>query len=63
LVTARNVANNSKWFESVKLGEKSENGGIGLDSMQQRVNSPGGIFSISSNPGEGTIVKAEWGID
>ncbi len=54
------VEDNGSGFESVK---KSATGGIGLDSMQQRVESSGGIFSISSNPGEGTIVKAEWRID
>jgi signal transduction histidine kinase len=52
-----NVADNGDGFESLK---KSAIGGIGLDSMQQRVDSTGGIFSISSTPGSGTIVKAEW---
>ncbi len=56
------VDDNGKGFNSVKLGEKSENGGIGLDSMQQRVDSTGGIFSLTSTPGKGTTVKAEWGI-
>lgn len=53
------VGDNGTGFESVK---KTENGGIGLHSMQQRVESTGGIFSITSNPGKGTIVKAEWRI-
>ncbi len=56
------VNDNGKGFDSDKIGEKSENGGIGLDSMQQRVDSTGGIFSISSSPGQGTTVKAEWRI-
>jgi two-component system, NarL family, sensor kinase len=51
---------NGKGFESVK---ETKTGGIGLNSMQQRVDSTGGIFSVSSFPGKGTIVKAEWKID
>ncbi len=53
------VEDNGNGFESVK---KSASGGIGLDSMQQRVESTGGIFSITSSPGNGTSVKAEWKI-
>ncbi len=56
------VEDNGKGFDSMKLGEKNGNSGIGLDSMQQRVNSTGGIFSITSSPGQGTTVKAEWKI-
>jgi signal transduction histidine kinase len=54
------VEDNGDGFEFIK---KSTSGGIGLDSMQQRVESTGGIFSISSSPGNGTTVKAEWRID
>ena len=54
------VEDNGEGFDSEKLVKKSEKGGIGLDSMQQRVESSGGIFSISSNPGNGTLVNAEW---
>ena len=53
------VEDNGDGFEALT---KSEKGGIGLDSMQQRVDSTGGIFSISSTPGKGTVVKAEWKI-
>ncbi len=56
------VEDNGCGFESARLGERSEEGGIGLDSMQQRVDSTRGIFSISSSPGQGTTVKAEWRI-
>ncbi len=54
------VEDNGKGFESAARKESS--GGMGLVSMQQRVESAGGIFSISSKPGEGTIVRAEWNI-
>ncbi len=54
------VDDDGNGFESVKFEEKTENSGIGLDSMQQRVDSTGGIFSITSTPGQGTTVKAEW---
>ncbi len=53
------VEDNGNGFMSVK---KSTTEGIGLDSMQQRVESSGGIFSITSNPGKGTTVKGEWRI-
>jgi signal transduction histidine kinase len=54
------VEDNGTGFVSIK---KWAAGGIGLDSMQQRVDSTGGIFSVSSTPGKGTIVKAEWRIN
>ncbi len=53
------IADNGRGFDSIK---KSETGGIGMDSMQQRVDSTGGIFSITSTSGQGTTVKAEWRI-
>ncbi len=55
------VDDNGKGFESMIIAKKSETG-IGLNSMQQRVESSGGIFSVSSSPGKGTTVKAEWKI-
>ncbi len=55
------VMDNGYGFDSLRE-EPSEAGGIGLGSMQQRVESSGGIFSITSNPGKGTVVKAEWRI-
>ncbi len=54
------VEDNGNGFLSFK---KSTTEGIGLDSMQQRVESSGGIFSITSHPGKGTAVKAEWRIN
>ena len=52
------VEDNGTGFESVK--KESSTGGIGLESMQQRVESSGGIFCIRSILEKGTIVKAEW---
>ncbi len=56
------VQDNGKGFDSMKQGEASGSHGIGLNSMQQRVDSTGGIFSVISLPGQGTTVKAEWRI-
>ena len=55
------VMDNGKGFASP--GEKLLTDGTGLGSMQQRVESTAGIFSISSGPEKGTIVKAEWRIE
>jgi signal transduction histidine kinase len=55
------VEDNGKGFDAGKL-VKSETQGIGLNSMEQRINSTRGIFSLSSVPGKGTKVKAEWKI-
>ncbi len=54
------IRDNGTGFESVE--RKSSTGGMGLPSMQQRVESTAGIFSVSSLPGKGTLVKAEWKI-
>ncbi len=54
------VTDNGHGFDSMKLGQRSPTSGIGLSSMEQRIDSTGGIFSISSTPGGGTTVKAEW---
>jgi PAS domain S-box-containing protein len=46
------------WGEGFDVEEAKQNRGLGLVSMQERVNLVGGKFSIESNPGEGTIIKA-----
>ncbi len=55
------VEDNGSGFTSAtqNISPKS---GTGLKSMQQRVDSSKGVFSVSSNPGSGTVVKAEWKI-
>ena len=55
------VMDNGKGF--VSPAKKLLTDGSGLGRMQQRVESTAGIFSISSAPEKGTIVKAEWRID
>lgn len=53
------IEDNGHGFEPGKRGESSGSG-LGLLSMQQRVDSSQGIFSISSMVGHGTVVKAAW---
>jgi signal transduction histidine kinase len=38
-------------------------GHFGLKTMRERVGDSGGQFGVSSVPGEGTVVKAEWRCD
>jgi PAS domain S-box-containing protein len=38
-------------------------GGLGLTSMRERVQSSGGVFSIESTIGAGTMIKAMWNVD
>jgi PAS domain S-box-containing protein len=45
------------WGKGFDVEEAKQNRGLGLVSMQERVNLVGGRFSIESNPGEGTIIK------
>jgi signal transduction histidine kinase len=52
------VEDNGKSFDAQRVEEPT--GGIGLNSMQQRVDYTGGIFSINSTSGRGTTFKAEW---
>ncbi len=54
------VMDNGNGFVSAE--GKSSTGGIGLDSMRQRVESTAGIFSIRSGPEMGTVVEAKWRI-
>ncbi len=56
------VKDEGKGFNAVKPREPFGSGGIGLNSMQQRVESTAGMFSVTSTPGKGTTVKAEWKI-
>ncbi len=49
------VRDRGKGFD---VEEAKQNRGLGLVSMQERVNLVGGRFSIESNPREGTMIKA-----
>ena len=46
-------------FEPAAAAPPSTAGGYGLRAMRQRVEQLGGIFSVQSAPGEGTIVAAQ----
>lgn len=46
-------------FDARGLAEPSPNGGYGLRAMRQRVEQLGGVFSVETAPGEGTIVAAQ----
>jgi signal transduction histidine kinase len=39
---------------------RGNGGGIGLGSMRERTELSGGSFSLSSAPGDGTTVRADW---
>ncbi len=54
------VMDNGEGFLSP--GNRPLTNDTGLGGMQQQVESTAGIFSISSAPEKGTIVKAEWRI-
>lgn len=46
-------------FDLSGVAPPSELGGYGLRAMQARVEQLGGVFSVESTPGEGTIVAAQ----
>jgi signal transduction histidine kinase len=46
------------WGTGFDVEGAKRNRGLGLVSMQERVNLVEGRFSIESSPGEGTIIKA-----
>ncbi|MEO5779233.1 MAG: histidine kinase [Arthrobacter oryzae] len=46
-------------FNPESLAPPSDAGGYGLRAMRQRVEQLGGVFSVESSPGEGTIVAAQ----
>lgn len=46
-------------FDVGATAPPSESGGYGIRAMRQRVEQLGGVFSVESTPGEGTIVAAQ----
>jgi signal transduction histidine kinase len=46
-------------FDPQSLAPPSGAGGYGLRAMRQRVEQLGGVFSVESAPGQGTIVAAQ----
>lgn len=57
------IGDNGVGFDSRKSGmEKGLIKGIGLASMQERVESSGGAFVVKSGKGEGTMIRAIWDV-
>jgi signal transduction histidine kinase len=50
-------------FDPKAAPREAGNGGIGMGSMRERAELSGGTFSVSSAPGAGTRVSAEWPLD
>jgi signal transduction histidine kinase len=46
-------------FDPAAAAPPSDAGGYGLRAMRQRVEQLGGMFSVESAPGDGTIVAAQ----
>jgi signal transduction histidine kinase len=46
-------------FDPSAAAPPSDAGGYGLRAMRQRVEQLGGVFSVESSPGEGTVVAAQ----
>jgi signal transduction histidine kinase len=46
-------------FDPAAVAPPSDAGGYGLRAMRQRVEQLGGVFSVESAPGEGTVVAAQ----
>jgi signal transduction histidine kinase len=55
------VEDNGRGFDLEKmLGYESTRRGLGLTSMRERTELSGGSFSIESNKGKGTVIRATW---
>ncbi|MBO1268965.1 sensor histidine kinase [Arthrobacter cavernae] len=53
------VFDDGRGFDPAAVPAPSEQGGYGLRAMRQRVEQLGGVFSVESSPGEGTIIAAQ----
>lgn len=53
------VYDDGSGFDVAATAPPSESGGYGIRAMRQRVEQLGGVFSVESTPGEGTIVAAQ----
>ncbi|WP_354185554.1 sensor histidine kinase [Arthrobacter sp. UYCu712] len=53
------VFDDGRGFDPGTVPAPSDKGGYGLRAMRQRVEQLGGVFSVESSPGEGTIVAAQ----
>jgi signal transduction histidine kinase len=58
------IEDSGQGFDTGAVGSSgSSSRGLGLTSMQERVELSGGVFSIESTIGEGTNVKASWDLN
>lgn len=53
------VFDDGRGFDPSAVPEPSDAGGYGLRAMRQRVEQLGGMLSVESSPGEGTVVAAQ----
>ncbi|UKA60767.1 sensor histidine kinase [Arthrobacter sp. FW306-2-2C-D06B] len=53
------VFDDGRGFDPIAVPPPSEKGGYGLRAMRQRVEQLGGVLSVESSPGEGTVVAAQ----
>jgi len=57
------LEDNGQGFNMEKVvGSESTKRGLGLTSMRERVELSGGLFTIESTEGKGTIIRASWPI-
>ena len=55
------IQDNGQGFDVEQtLSKESHEQGLGLSSMRERVELTGGFFSIESNKGVGTVIRATW---
>ncbi|GAA3272821.1 sensor histidine kinase [Paenarthrobacter aurescens] len=54
------VFDDGRGFDPATVPPASVNGGYGLRAMRQRVEQLGGVLSVESSPGEGTIIAAQF---
>jgi PAS domain S-box-containing protein len=58
------VRDNGMGFDLQEILQRDvELDGLGLESMKERTEHAGGVFEVSSVPGEGTTIRAEWTLD
>ena len=54
------IRDNGRGFDVATAARSDSEGGLGLRSMRERAELAGGSFTIESNPGVGTTIRATW---
>lgn len=57
------ISDDGAGFDPAAPRRGEGNGGVGLGSMRERTELAGGSFSVSSAPGAGATIQAEWPLD